>query len=478
MQEKGQKQAKIAVALAAILLLGLFLRVHGLGKESLWTNEWYSITIARLDVTQIFYEADNNPPLYYILLHYWMGLFGDSEAAIRSLSAVFSVLSIFAIYKLGELIFDRETAIISALLLALSPYHIWYAQEARTYSLLALLTLLSMYFFLRSLERKDAPIRVGYVLSTVLLMYTHRFGLFLVAAQNIYMFIRFRTTKGFYRPHLKKWALLQGTALLMFTPWANMLIARILTLENRGFFRPIPSLGSLLTAFTKYSGSALLLPFLLALVYLAIASDKKNPPDKRDALKTTRSYLLMTWLLTPVLLPFAIAQVFPLPYNTRYTISASLAFYLLIAAGIRSIKNKSLQQAALLMLLFALVISLGYPIKDKKEQWREVARYVDAQAEANDLVLFSGRYANNPVFNYYSKRTDLIKQRFPNKGANEKKVPEIWPLLKGRERVWVILSEAHYPTDVITKILAESYEQSYHGKYAGVEVYLFEKKTG
>jgi len=87
------------IILLAILLMGLFLRIYDLSNESLWLDEGFSIRFANLSLYQIFFLPETNPPLYYIILHWWINLFGDSEFSVRFPSVIFGFLSIFMVYK-------------------------------------------------------------------------------------------------------------------------------------------------------------------------------------------------------------------------------------------------------------------------------------------------------------------------------------------------------------------------------------------
>ena len=86
---------------------------------------------------------ETNPPFYYVLLHFWVLVFGDSEFSLRFLSVGLGSVSIIAIYALGKLLFNKRAGIIAALILAVSVFHIQFAQEARGYTLTVLLTLIS-----------------------------------------------------------------------------------------------------------------------------------------------------------------------------------------------------------------------------------------------------------------------------------------------------------------------------------------------
>ncbi len=107
---------KNELILLAILSLGLFLRIYDLASESLWFDEGYFIALAKLDLFQIVEKGSqtSHPPLYYIILHYWINLFGDSEFSTRFLSVIFGFFAIFMIYKVGSLICDKEVGILSS----------------------------------------------------------------------------------------------------------------------------------------------------------------------------------------------------------------------------------------------------------------------------------------------------------------------------------------------------------------------------
>lgn len=132
-------------------------------------------------------NTDNNFPTYYLIMHYWVSLFADSEFSLRFPSALAGLLAVLAMYKVGSLLFGRGVGLTASLILALSPFHIQYSQEARVYSLMALLALVSFYCFVKVLRERKRAAQTGYVLSTLALMYSHVYGLFIVLAQNLYL---------------------------------------------------------------------------------------------------------------------------------------------------------------------------------------------------------------------------------------------------------------------------------------------------
>ncbi len=139
------------VLIVGIMLLALGLRLYHLNAQSLWYDEGFSVYLSHKSPGEIVSQtaADIQPPLYYLMLHGWMKLFGDDEPAVRGLSVLFGVLTVPLIYGVARHLFRRHLAgLLAALLLAVSPLHIWYGQETRMYTLLVFLCLLSSYFLL------------------------------------------------------------------------------------------------------------------------------------------------------------------------------------------------------------------------------------------------------------------------------------------------------------------------------------------
>src|ERR1044071_10196409 len=118
----------LLVALLVIIALGAALRVYKLDGESLWLDEAYSIKFSQEAPAGIIEATakDVHPPLYYFALHYWMMAFGDSDTAVRLLSALFGILAIFVIYRLASRMFDRATGLLAAGLVALSRFPPWF----------------------------------------------------------------------------------------------------------------------------------------------------------------------------------------------------------------------------------------------------------------------------------------------------------------------------------------------------------------
>jgi len=137
--------------LAALLAIALLLRILGLGSQSLWVDEAFSVHYAKPDASLTWNHLLDNlhGPLHALVLHYWMRIAGTSEAMLRLPSVVASLLSIPAFWFLARRAWGKRVAWIGSALLAVSPFHIWYAQEARNYAFLILFAILAESAFQR-----------------------------------------------------------------------------------------------------------------------------------------------------------------------------------------------------------------------------------------------------------------------------------------------------------------------------------------
>ena len=138
----------LLAALGLLMAGSLLLRMSGL-ESGYWIDEGIAVGIASHDLTDIprTLSMDGSPPLYYVLLHGWMGLVGESEAATRALSLVFALIAVPVAYWAGNAIFDRRTGVLAAVGVAACPFLNYYAQETRMYSLVVVLSLLASASF-------------------------------------------------------------------------------------------------------------------------------------------------------------------------------------------------------------------------------------------------------------------------------------------------------------------------------------------
>ncbi|MBI3977511.1 MAG: glycosyltransferase family 39 protein [Chloroflexi bacterium] len=209
-----------AVGLA--LLFGFGLRVYQLGTQSIWADEIYSVIYSQKGWLEIIpfnvQMQDPQPPLYYLMLKAWVSLAGTSEFAYRFPSLAGGVGSVALIYALGRRLLSPAVGAVAAAVLAVNPYHVWYAQEARTYTLTAALALLTILLYVRILHRAAGRgAWIGLVVVSSLLVYSHYYGFLIVLFENV-LYLLLARSRGL---PLRPWLLAQTAFVVPYLPFAG-----------------------------------------------------------------------------------------------------------------------------------------------------------------------------------------------------------------------------------------------------------------
>src|SRR3954451_6054062 len=227
----------LLAALGLLMAGSLLLRTSGL-ESGYWIDEGIAVGIASHDFTDIpaTLSMDGSPPLYYLLLHGWMGLVGESEAATRSLSLIFAVIAVPVAFWAGNAVFDRRTGVLAAVGLAACPFLTYYAQETRMYSLVVVLSLLASASFALAFLRGRRGHLIGLGVWMTLLLYTHAWGLYRAIGMALAWLVLWRRGQVAGRDGL----ILGGAVLLLYAPWLPTLIEQARHTAARWSERPSP----------------------------------------------------------------------------------------------------------------------------------------------------------------------------------------------------------------------------------------------
>ena len=185
------------LALAGLLLVAALVRFAGIGAQSFWldevvTAELVSKTFGAMLAT--IPHSESTPYLYYVLAWPWAKLFGTGEAGLRSLSALFGVATVAAVYGGARALVSQRAALIAGTLAALNPFLVWYSQEARAYALLALLCAVSFWTFARAL--REPRWLAWWALGSVLALATHYFAAFTIVPEAVVLAVVRGRTRG------------------------------------------------------------------------------------------------------------------------------------------------------------------------------------------------------------------------------------------------------------------------------------------
>lgn len=401
--------------LLALVLVGVGLRIHGLGDESLWNDEIASLHDAQaLGPDVILEQLRVARPLYYVLLRPWIEVFGTSEVAMRSLSVMIGVATIPAVYYLGLELYGHRTAIVGAALLTFSRFHVRWSQDVRMYALLGLLATLSMLTFVRYLEHGDRRRRALYVATTAALVYTHLYGVLLLLAQAGYGSLAVLLDR-FDDPDIAPadWVGTVGGIAAVSLP-----VALAVGATSVDVFSGDTSLVAWLGApdplvplwvpsqhlyRTDEAGLVLVtIPIVVVLIALATYHDREVP---------SQTVLLASWFGGVVVLPFVVSMLVKPMLALRYTIAALPAVLMLVGRGMdrvmAAIDPVFVRRMALLGLVVVMLPPLAtYYEEPQHAQWRDVVDYVEGEAGADDVVVLSPRHTEKN-YAYYAQREDL-----------------------------------------------------------------------
>lgn len=349
--------AKTCVVLA-ILLIGTALRLHQVTLPVIWLDEAFSVLLSRLSPGQILFHTarDVHPPLYYLILHYWMQWFGSESLAVRSLSVCAGVATVGIGMLLTRQLASWRATVMAGLLLALLPIGVRYSQEVRMYALLGLLLLTAMYMLWQWVSRQKNIYLMVYCLVMVAAMYTHYFSVLCALANWLYLSLT-RDMQGRKLVLSGVWWVGHLLMVIVYLPWLPVLYQQLGHRELVGWIVNYPtSVMSIpqsfwraftLSVVTRYSDVfSLVLTFFIVLASLRVLRCVVKPGQP--------SVLLLSYCFVPIFVLWLASYVMPL-YINRYLFFAFLGLPLVMAIAMDTGPKQILPWALLGCLLIELV---------------------------------------------------------------------------------------------------------------------------
>jgi hypothetical protein len=246
----GRQHWSIA-GVAAAAAAGAFFRLHAIGRESLWLDEGYTAWVIQHPPRQMLrlLAADTSPPLYYLILHGWTALCGDSEAALRSLSAVLGITTIIIVASISHRL--HGSAVAAAWLLAFSWPAVAYCQEARSYEMSAFLAALILYAVVRHLQRPHGVWLIATLLAVTAGLYVNNFMILYAIAIALAAF--FLPSEMTFRRRLRDGLHIASGVAILYLPWIGPLIGQTHRVQ-RDFWIDRPTLDSVCQVLARCCG--------------------------------------------------------------------------------------------------------------------------------------------------------------------------------------------------------------------------------
>lgn len=494
---------KEIVFFALIFGIGLFLRIFRLGYDDLWFDEVQ--TIIRADtITRV--STTFGPPLYYFIFHFWLKFCGKSEFAIRFPSFIFGVFSLWGMRKLTQYVWERKISIISVAVLTISPFHIWYCQEARHYALSVLLFIYTFYFFLKALNENHISNWLFFTIGSILGIYCDYYFFLLFFPEFLTIVIKKEKTL-FHR-----WFRCKMIILLAFLPWLSNFIKNIKFVANR--FWPMPAdLKSLLITLENftlgYTATPTLFHFSFLLVSLIIGITFLEFKNSRKVNEGC-VFAGLFWVI-PVLIVFLIAQFYNI-YFSRVLIIFSIPYYLVLSYGINICLKKKLHIIVIFLLILSFHSLANYYIRISpspieyhvgtyvKKPVRPLVEYIKNNIKPGDIVIHTNVQTLS-VFEFYggeawkylsyyliSPREDLYWKMVSSDYCAQKRTDYKSIIRVGEEehlrfkRIWLVLSSwARDGTLDDNSLFVRQYMEKKYKKilkkwYQGILLELYEKE--
>ncbi|MEO0458711.1 MAG: glycosyltransferase family 39 protein [Cyanobacteria bacterium P01_A01_bin.114] len=395
------KPQRTWIPILLILLLATGLSFYKIGAESLWNEELYSIhdtLLVRLVPLDLLIRITHIRPVYFILLRIWM-LFGDSDAWLRSFSALCSIGNVFLTYRLGQKIAGKPVGWIASLMLALSPMSIYFAQMVRMYALGMLLGLLGSLALAHALEAPKTKFLGGWAVSRLLVFLTAPLNLTLLLPD----LILFGATYRKQPKHLISFGKWLTVVMIACLPSAFSLVSGTLPFLRDAFdvsskvtvsdqVASPPSFGEVVRKFKKFTAfpfpstssimSRLLQAYTIVLIALAGLGFYKN----RSA---NRLLWVAAWTFIPWIVHAAVSKTMLFDRYILYTMPYLL---ILLATGLVRVWQMHRLPAALIAVVYAIAITAGisryYTVQDRQD-WRGLATVISQHEQPGDLILLS-----------------------------------------------------------------------------------------
>ena len=484
-----------------ILCMACFFRFFLLESQSLWIDEVSQVESARLvgekgPAVVIF--RDNVSPLSHWFLALWIRLFGISEMAIRLPSAVAGILAVIVAFKLGKALFPARLALASAAAVAVSPFAIWYSQDARMYSFVLLESYLILLYFWRAVNN---PLkRRWWVLVcalTVIGLYTHQYVALLSISCGLYLLFsrHYRSVQIFWA-----WLLTQIASACIYLPWLLLVLLRFDS--PAGIQKPLPllwipyalfgftfgfsfgpsvrELHRLLTIEGVLSDGLVLIPAISGAAIL-FATGILALLHRKD-LRNETVYCLYAFGV-PLLLA-AIAPMFSnISFNVRYVAVAYPAFVLIMCGSVLSEKRKWVRNVSAVLLSMGLFYSLhGYYLDARyaKEDIRSAGAYLATQAGSADVIIVvsgSPRKIEEGL-RFYGLQTKA-KMVLVNRKSLDDTIRDLQRLIDGSDNIWLLecRSWASDPLNTVGAALARIATRDFFTEWPGVRLVCYRQAS-
>ncbi|MCF8275090.1 MAG: glycosyltransferase family 39 protein [Flavobacteriales bacterium] len=363
------------------------------------------------------FRNENNPPLFFLIMHFWIGLFGIEAEAIRVVPVVISALTAPVILVVVRRHFDEFTAWSVAIMFLLSDLHQYQAHDARAYPLFILLTVWSLHHFLSLVEKPSKLHVIGLGVSGALLIYNHFLGSVVLMS---YAIVTLASKQ--LRVRILLYMIGAGAVVVLaFLPYAPILFHRLsVTAENGGTWVPKPGFEGLYNLLWAFCNQPVVVVSVLTVMAFGIIFSFKN-----RQFPSTKEGVIYALFLIPYLGLFVSSQWFPV-YMSRYLSFISIAFFLtVIRLSLKIIPNKWMVVPAFLLVI-GFVASFQ-PKQGHQTDERVMIEHLMSVRNPNEAILVNPEWTKLS-FAYHFSRSIFKDHTHLNERLNRENIFPVYSI--------------------------------------------------
>ncbi|MGE5297562.1 MAG: glycosyltransferase family 39 protein [Acidobacteriaceae bacterium] len=449
----------------------------------------------RLDESQTLWQVSNNiprilnmvgqdvhVPLYHLILHFWLFYLGNTIFAARLLSLLFIVLTIPAVFVLGKRAFNPTIGLFAAVLTAISPFLAWYGSEIRMYSMVTLVTVINQIFFLNLSKKPSFFNWLGYFLTGVIGVYTHYFFLLILGAQFLF-FLVFR--KNFPRRTFFKLFAAIFLIALSLAPWAFY----VYNLHGTSYSEPLlakPTIINIFITFTQFLFGFQTERFnrlVIALWPIGVLFGFLSLTRRQRF--SFEAFFFLFAAIVPILAAYAFSVLVKPVYLSRYLILTIPSLYLFLAWLFYHYPSKlanAFRYSLVVFMSVTLFVQSVSAANPAKEDFRDVANYLNQNVQPDDVIIVSAPFTIYPVEYYYKGPAQVITMPEWNRFvigpipafSQEQMAAEVNSLKGTHRRAFVILSYDQGYEDSVRLYFDKNFQRLDYKNYSpGLDVYEY-----
>jgi glycosyltransferase involved in cell wall biosynthesis len=385
-----------------LFLVAFVWKVMYIGARDICLDEPFTIFNAQLNLLDIIKLPANNeptPPLFMMILHFWIKIFGIGAYSVRIVPILFNAFTAVFLYLIGKKFFNSWSGLIASGLFIFSTYHFYFGGDTRTYAMLSFATAAALYYFLSIAREPEKKIyAIGLVISNLMLIYGHYFGWFVVFMEFVSAFFFLKN-----REFLKKTAISILATAVLYIPMMPVLYKQFFISKGGTWLAP-PTKSQYIHELKYFMNDKNAFYVLIGILALGIILALFRKPGTNN-LKTTALFFL--WWIVPYSIMFLVSFKIPM-FTNRYILFNTIGLYLFAGFAIAYLFQKFRILVPLAGLVLLVVMYMNMYTEDFAPRGvKKTSDFIRTKANPESTVVIYAHWADLGFMYYYNQ--DIFK---------------------------------------------------------------------